>query len=48
MTCSTVIVLVLYECGILLICVREEHNLRMYENKVLGRIFRIRRMEELT
>jgi hypothetical protein len=38
----------LYECGILFIHEREEHTLRIYENKVLGRIFRIRSMEKLT
>jgi hypothetical protein len=29
--CSTVIVLILYEHGILFICVGEEHGLRIYD-----------------
>jgi hypothetical protein len=36
---KTIILLVLYECGTWSLTLREEHRLRVFENRALGRIF---------
>jgi hypothetical protein len=44
--CKTIILpMVLYGCETLCLTLREEHRLRVFENRVLMRIFRLKRNE---
>jgi hypothetical protein len=42
---TTILSVVLYECEICSLTLREEHRLGMFENRVLGRIFRPKKDE---
>jgi hypothetical protein len=42
---TTILLVVLYECEIWSLTLREEHRLRVFENRMLKRIFGLKRDE---